>query len=216
MLDDPHTKSVAIVDDHLLFAGSLEKLINSFPGFIVTFHAKNGMDLKEKLILNEDPHIILLDIKMPEMNGFETAEWLTKYRPNIKILALTMEDDEYSIIKMLRRGAKGYLLKDIHPEILNEALFEIMENGIYHTQQVSETLVNNILPSEEEGPVFRDQELHFIQLVCSEMTFKEIADKMKLSPKTVENYRHDVYNKAKVKTRVGMVLFALKNKLFQI
>ncbi len=125
---DKHT--VAIVDDHSLFARSLEKLINSFSNFRVLFHAKNGLELQERINHGEKlPDIILLDINMPVMDGFETAEWIMENHPKTKILALSMEDDEQTILKMLRKGAKGYLLKDIHPEILNTALKELMEKG---------------------------------------------------------------------------------------
>ncbi len=96
--------SIAIVDDHLLFAGSLEKLINTFQGFNVLFHAKNGSDLQQQLKATQTiPEIILLDINMPVMDGFETVKWLTEHHPEVKVLALSMEDDEQTILKMMRR-----------------------------------------------------------------------------------------------------------------
>ncbi len=210
--------TVAVVDDHSLFAGSLEKLINSFPNFKVLFHAKNGLELKD--LINEGeklPDIILLDINMPIMNGFETAEWIMENHPKIKILALSMEDDEQTILKMLRKGAKGYLLKDIHPEILNTALNELIEKGFYHSEKVSETLLHSISPNEE-GIImdFKENELIFLQLACSEMTYKEIADVMDLSPKTIDGYRQDLFKRLKIKNRVGLVIFALKKNLIKI
>lgn len=210
--------TVAIVDDHSLFARSLEKLINSFSHFRVLFHAKNGVELQERI--NEGkvlPDIVLLDINMPVMNGFETAEWIMGNHPRIKILALSMEDDEQTILRMLRKGAKGYLLKDIHPEILNTALKELMEKGYYHSDKVSETLLHSISP-DEEGRVmdFKENELIFIQLACSEMTYKEIANVMDLSPKTIDGYRQDLFKRLKIKNRVGLVIFALKRNLIKI
>lgn len=213
---DKHT--VAIVDDHSLFARSLEKLINSFSNFRVLFHAKNGKEFKgfieEAQIL---PEIVLLDINMPVMNGFETAEWIMANHPKIKILALSMEDDEQTILKMLRKGAKGYLLKDIHPEILNTALKELIERGYYHSEKVSETLLHSISP-DEEGIIlnFKENEMTFIQLACSEMTYKEIADIMDLSPKTIDGYRQDLFKRLKIKNRVGLVIFALKKNLIKL
>ncbi len=210
--------TVAIVDDHSLFAGSLEKLINSFSNFTVLFHAKNGMEL-QKCIENGSalPNIVLLDINMPVMDGFETAEWLMLNYPKIKILALSMEDDEQTILRMLRKGAKGYLLKDIHPEILNTALQELMDKGYYHSEKVSETLLHSLNPDEELGLLdFKENELTFIQLACSEMTYKEIADIMGLSPKTIDGYRHDLFNRLKIKNRVGLVIFALKKNLIKL
>ncbi len=210
--------TVVVVDDHSLFARSLEKLINSFSNFRVLFHAKNGVELQDRINKGEKlPDIILLDINMPVMNGYETAEWIMENHPKIKILALSMEDDEQTILKMLRKGAKGYLLKDINPEILNTALKELMEKGFYHSEKVSETLLHSISP-DEEGIImnFKENELIFIQLACSEMTYKEIADVMGLSPKTIDGYRQDLFKRLKIKNRVGLVIFALKKNLIKI
>ncbi|MGB3345368.1 MAG: response regulator transcription factor [Aequorivita sp.] len=214
--DKKHT--VAIVDDHSLFAGSLAKLINSFPDFRVLFQAKNGMELQQRLADNSElPTIILLDINMPVMDGFETATWLKENHPKIKFLALSMEDDEQTILKMLRKGAKGYLLKDIHPEILNNALCELMERGYYHSEKVSQTLLNSLNADEEKHLLnFKENELTFLQLACSELTYKEIADKMNLSPKTIDGYRQDLFNRLHIKNRVGLVIFALKNNLIEL
>lgn len=210
--------TIAIVDDHSLFASSLEKLINSFSDFRVLFHAKNGQELQELIAKsNEQPEIVLLDINMPVMNGFETAEWLMHNHSKIKVLVLSMEDDEQAILKMLRRGAKGYLLKDIHPEILNLALQELINKGYYHSEKVSETLLHSLSPAEEDEFLkFKENELTFIQLACSEMTYKEIAIIMDLSPKTIDGYRQDLFKRLKVKNRVGLVIFALKNELTRI
>lgn len=210
--------TVALVDDHSLFVRSLEKLINSFPNFKVVFHAKNGLQLQEKLEKSDQPpEIILLDINMPVMDGFETAEWLMMNHPDIKVLALSMEDDEQTVLKMLRRGVKGYLLKDIHPEILNTALKELHEKGYYHSDKVSETLLHSLTP-DEEGRIldFKENELTFIKLACSEMTYKEIANVMDLSPKTIDGYRQDLFKRLKIKNRVGLVIFALKKNLIQL
>ncbi|MCB0464300.1 MAG: response regulator transcription factor [Aequorivita sp.] len=208
---------IAIVDDHSLFASSLEKLINSFSNFSVLFHAKNGLELQERIENGFLPEIILLDINMPIMDGFETAEWLMLNHPKIKTLALSMEDDELTILRMLRKGVKGYLLKDIHPEILNHALQELMDKGYYHSEKVSETLLNSLNPDEDVILLdLKENELTFIKLACSEMTYKEIADIMDLSPKTIDGYRQDLFRKLKIKNRVGLVIFALKKNLIKL
>src|SRR5690606_10909766 len=137
--------------------------------------------------------------------------------PEIKILALSMDDDEHTILQMLRKGAKGYLLKDIHPEILNLALRELLEKGYYHSEKVSETLLHSLTAEEDLHMLgFKENELAFIKLACSEMTYKEIADVMDLSPKTIDGYRQDLFKRLKVKNRVGLVIFALKNDLIKI
>ncbi len=218
MHNDSQKHTVVIVDDHLLFAGSLEKLINSFPNFRVLFHAKNGLDLQHKLKSEKTlPEILLLDINMPVMDGFETAQWMVENHPSIKILALSMEDDERAILKMLRTGVKGYLLKDIHPENLKLALREVIEKGYYHSEKVAETLLNSLNPTEPQVQLnLKENELTFLQLACSEMTYKEIAEIMNLSPKTIDGYRQDLFNRLNIKNRVGLVMFALKNELIHI
>ena len=208
-------KKIAIVDDHLLFASSLEKLIQTFSGYSVAFHAKNGLDLQEKLkAIDSLPDIILLDINMPVMNGHETILWLTEHHPEIKVLALSMDDNEEVILKMLRNGAKGYLLKDIHPEKLKEAMSEVLQRGYYHSDKVSKALLNSIgNDGENDVPVFKENQITFMKLACSEMTYKEIADIMCLSPKTIDGYRQELFNKLEIKNRVGLVLYALKNNI---
>ncbi len=210
--------TVAIVDDHSLFASSLEKLINTFPNFRVLFHAKNGSELQGRLSNAEAvPDIILLDINMPVMDGFETAVWLKQKYPRVKSLALSMEDDDQIILKMLGRGVKGYLLKDIHPEILNTALEELMEKGYYYSEKVSETLIHSLNQDVDLTTLdFKENELAFLKLACTEKTYKEIADEMGLSPKTIDGYRQDLFKRLNVKNRVGLVIFALKNNLIQI
>lgn len=217
-MDHEKKHTVAIVDDHSLFAGSLEKLINSFSEFRMLFYAKNGVDLQRKIeAKNVLPEVILLDINMPVMDGFETAEWLMNHYPSIKILALSMEDDEQTILRMLRKGAKGYLLKDIHPGMLENALKELIEKGFYHSEKVSETLLNSIGNEDETLPQnFKENELIFIKLACSEMTYKEIAEVMRLSPKTIDGYRQDLFNRLHIKNRVGLVIYALKKNLIKL
>lgn len=208
---------VAVVDDHELFASSLETLINSFPDFTTMFHLRNGMELSKKLESDKDfPDVILLDINMPVMDGFETAEWLNKTHPQIKFLALTMDDDEFTVLKMLRLGAKGYLLKEMHPEDLYTALKEVINNGYYHTARVSDILVRSLHSDQREALKLKDNELTFIKLACSEMTYKEIADKMFLSPKTIDGYRQELFNRFDIKNRVGLVIFALKNNIIKL
>ena len=208
--------NLVIVDDHLLVADSLKNLIEMFSGFHVLYHANNGVDLQQKMN-HEVPDIILLDVNMPVMNGYETMEWLNNNHPTIKVLALSMDDDEQMVLKMLSKGANGYLLKDIHPETLKTALNEVMEKGYYHSDKVTSTLLNSLKP-KEVSPSYnlKKKELEFMQYACSELTYSEIAERMFLSPKTVDNYRNELFKKLGVKNRVGLVIFGLKNNLISI
>lgn len=218
MLNESSKYKVGIVDDHALFACSLEKLINSFSEFETSFNLRNGVELQKKL--EEDgviPDIILLDINMPVFNGFETAEWLYRTYPRIKFLALTMEDDEISIIKMLRHGAKGYMLKDIEPEYLKMVLNEVVENGYYHSEKVSEALLHSIGWSDTDDLLnFKEHEITLIKLASSEMTYKEIAERMNLSPKTIDGYRQELFKRLNVKNRVGLVMFGIKYEIIKL
>lgn len=210
--------NIVIVDDHLLVADSLKMLIETFSGYRVLYHAKNGMDLQQKIIANKSiPDVILLDVNMPLMNGYETMEWLSKEHPDVKVLALSMDDDEQMVLGMLSRGANGYLLKDIHPDALKIALNEVIEKGYYHSENVVNTLLKSLKP-KKEIPTIRlaERDLKFLQLSCSELTYTEIAAQMFLSPKTIDNYRSKLFKRFQVKNRVGLVIFALKNNLISI
>ncbi len=209
------TYNVVIVDDHELFAQSLQGLVNSFSGFNVLYHVSNGKQLQTALQTKSTlPDLILLDINMPVMNGLETMQWLKEAFPNVKVLALSMDDNEDTIIKMLRYGAKGYLLKDIHPETFKMAMTEVLEKGFYNSDKVYNSLQNGSLKQEELQ--LKERELEFLNWACTELTYKEIADKMCLSPKTIDGYRESLFEKLQVKSRIGLVLYAIKNRLIDV
>ena len=208
--------SIAIIDDHLLFAQSLKGLIDTFEDFKVTHQANNGKTFIEELDKGSSsnvPEIALMDMNMPIMDGAETTHLLQKKYPSIKVLALSMDDNENSILKMIRNGAKGYLLKDIHPDILLEALKSLLREGFYHTKRVSDTLVSSLHTSAKKKSVtaLLERELEFLKLASTEMTYKEIANVMNLSPKTIDGYREQLFKKLDVKNRIGLVIYAIKN-----
>ena len=206
---------IIIVDDHMLFSEALNGLISNFNEFNVVAVLNNGKELVNYFSSNNKlPQIVLMDIQMPIMNGIEATQWLKEHKPEIKVLALSMEAEENTILKMLRAGAKGYLLKDIHPTILQHALNEVHSKGFYYTENVTNTLLNSIDKPEQLNAVkLKERELEFLKLCCSEMTYKLIADKMCLSPKTVENYREALFEKLEAKTRIGLVLYAIREKI---
>lgn len=208
--------NVGIVDDHLLFAQSLQRLIDGFEHFQVAFMARNGNDLIHKLdMAKKSPDLLLLDINMPVMNGFETMGWINDHCPDLKVLALSMDDEEETIIQMLRLGCKGYLLKDIHPDTLETALHEVLNKGHYYTDHVTKALLTGV--NKKENPhqelTFSERELEFMTYACSDKTYKEIASDMFLSPKTIDNYRDTLFKKLEVRSRIGLVLYALKHNI---
>lgn len=214
--------TVALIDDHVLIRNALAELIATFDGFKVILQADNGEDFIEKIEKLPTPDIALIDINMPRMNGYETAQHLTKNHPEICILALSVEDDEEAIIRMLRCGSKGYLLKDTPTVEFQLALNELITKGYYHSDLVANTLMNSIKPKPEskQGPIpqiaYQAREFEFLQMACSELTYKEIADRMCLSPRTVDGYRENLFYKLQVRSRVGMVLFAIKNGVVEV
>lgn len=207
--------NIIIVDDHLLFSQALNGLVSNFKEFNVLAVLNNGKELVDYISKgNTLPEIVLMDIQMPIMNGIEATNWLKENKPNIKVLALSMECDETTILAMLRAGAKGYLLKDIHPDILYHALNQVNLNGFYYTENITNTLLNSINKPERKHHIeLKDRELEFLKLTVSEKTYKEIAEIMCLSPKTLENYRESLFEKLEVKSRIGLVIYAIKEKI---
>ncbi len=208
-------KSIVIVDDHVLIAKALQSIISNFKQYEVLYECENGKQLQEKFNSNSKiPDIVLLDISMPIMNGFETASWITKNYPDILILALSMQDDEQSVIKMIQNGAKGYLLKNTHPADLEKALHNLVEKGSFFPDWVTNTLCTNLTKTKQltNNIVFSKRELEFLKYTTTELTYKEIADKMCCSPRTVEGYRDHLFEKLELKTRIGLAVFAIKNE----
>lgn len=206
---------VIIVDDHLLFSEALNGLISGLEDFNVLCVLANGNELVNYFSNdNKQPDVVLMDIQMPIMNGVEATKWLKNNWPEIKVLALSMECEDETILKMLRAGAKGYLLKDIHPSVLEHALKEVHTTGFFYTENVANTLLNSTNPKENRGKIIlKERELEFLKLACTEMPYKRIAEAMFLSPKTIDNYRESLFEKLNVKSRIGLVLYAIKEKI---
>lgn len=207
-------KTIVIVDDHTLLSQAISGLVNSFDNFEVLYTCKNGQELLDNLRFeNKRPDIILMDVNMPIMDGIEATAQVKELYPTILILALSVEEDDHTIIQMIRAGAKGYLLKDTEKKTLENALNELALNGYYHTNTVSQLLVKSLNGNNKDA--LRDREIEFIKHACTEMTYNEIADVMFLSPKTVQGYRDSVFSKLNLKNRTGLVIYALKNGLFR-
>ncbi len=213
--------NLVLADDHILLRNGLAALVKSL-GHTVLFEADNGKDFTAKIKTENLPELVLLDINMPEMDGYETAQWIKENHPDIKILALSMYDNENSIIRMLKCGAKGYILKDSEPAELKAAIEDVMSKGYYYSDLVSGKLIHAINKLDDNGSDLKnliqlnDRETDFLKYACTEMTYKEIADKMFVSPRTIDGYRDALFEKLQIKTRVGLVLYAIKNGIFQV
>lgn len=207
--------SVVIIEDHTLLSQAIADVVNNFEKFRVVYSCKNGADFIERMNTNSTvPDVILMDVNMPIMNGVETTKWVSEHYPTISVLALTVEEDENTILKMIRAGAKGYLLKDVDKNTLEMALLRTMETGFYHSNMVTDVLVNSVTGKSNSDEILKENEIEFLKLICTEMTYKEIANKMCLSPKTIDGYRDNLFVKLNVKNRIGLVIYAIKNKIF--
>lgn len=209
--------SIVLVDDHVLLRKGLADHLKEL-GYTVVFEANHGADFINKIETSSIPDLVLMDINMPVMNGYDTTLWLQKNHPQVKVLALSMYEEETSIIRMLRNGAKGYILKDCEPAELKAALNAIQTKGYYQSELVTGKMIHaiNNWDNLKQLEVLSDREIEFLKWACTELTYKEIADKMRLSPRTIDGYRDALFEKLGIKSRVGLVLYALKKGIVHI
>jgi two-component system invasion response regulator UvrY len=215
---------VAVIDDHKLFRDGIVELIGTFSGYAVIVEADNGSDFIRQLSPENLPDIVLLDINMKVMDGFETAQWIRRTHPTIKLLVLSMYENENSVIRMLKYGARGYVLKDIRKRELQQALSSLVDKGYYYTEMITGKLIHALNAGEpplRNGPAGSSvdpaaltlREIDFLKLVCTELSYKEIANAMCLSVHTIDGYRDALFAKLDIKSRIGLVLYAIRNKI---
>ena len=205
---------IAIVDDHTLFRQGVSSLMREYTELQIVFEAENGKQMIELIEKHQLPDVVLMDINMRVMDGYDSTIWLKINYPEIAVLALSMYEDDNSVIKMIRSGAGGYVLKESKPSELVEAIKSLNERGVYLNELVSGKMFRRFSHLPEVK--FTTKELEFINWCCSELTYKEIADKMFISPRTVDNYREALFEKLNLKSRVGLVLYSIKNNLFKL
>jgi DNA-binding NarL/FixJ family response regulator len=216
------TINIAIVDDHAIFRKSLAILIELFPNYKVLFDAANGQDFIAQLKPDNLPEFVLMDISMPVMDGYTCTLWLKKNYPEIKVIALSTMESDTAIIKMVKNGAKGYVLKDADPEELKYAFEEIQQRGYFYNELITRKImnsVNQLADEQHKTGIFAklsERETAFLKLVCTELTYKEIADQLFVSVRTVEGYRDTLCEKLDLKTRVGLAMYAIKTGLVTV
>ena len=217
--------TIALADDHQLVRKGIRLLLESISDFTVVIEAPNGKELTERIAAEKKlPDIVLVDVNMPVMDGHETVSWLRSKYPEIKIIALSVNDDRQVIRELIRLGANAYLFKDSSPDVFRKVLLEVLEKGYSYDKAVIDSL---LMPESGKGGkspknyykhLIADlsaRELEFIRLCCSELTYKEVADIMKVSQRTVDGYRESVFNKLEVKSRTGLVLFAVNAGIYE-
>lgn len=218
----PNTLNIAIVDDHNLFRKGLIKLINLGNiqnKYNILFEADNGHDLQGKMRQTPFPDIILMDIDMPDMDGFEAVDWLQRTHASVKVLVISMVESDEAILRMLRLGVKGYLSKDIEVEDMHRALETIANNGFYYSDTATKVMnynLNGTMSPNKKAVYLSENEREFIKLAASELTYQQIAEKMNLSPKTIDGYREALFQRLKVKNRVALALYAVKHGIVQL
>lgn len=205
---------VALVDDHELIRKSISRLLDD-DDLAVVFDAGNGLEMIPQFKKNP-VDVVLMDISMPEMDGVAATQWLKENAPDTKVIALSVMNDDISVIRMLKAGARAYLLKSSNPKELVEAIRDVHTKGYHFSDLVSGTLISRI--NSDDGAIanpdyFTDKEMEFLKLCCSELTYKEIGSIMKVSPRTAEGYAKQLCERLKIKTRVGLVLFALRRRI---
>jgi DNA-binding NarL/FixJ family response regulator len=210
------TIKLAMVDDHVLLRNALAALINGFGDCKVICEASNGAEFISRIRNNTLPDIVLLDLSMPIMDGFETAAWLRNNLPEIRVLMLTMHDSELTLIRLLQAGAKGFLKKDIEPFDLHFAIKSVMQSGFYYSSQTAGRLANLFRTNANDNlrlqnAMLEDQEIQFLKLACSDHTYKEIAQTMGISPRVIDSLRDHLFLKLNVRSRVGLAMVAVRN-----
>ncbi|NQU55102.1 MAG: response regulator transcription factor [Bacteroidetes bacterium] len=213
--------NVVITDDHKLFRKGIAALLSDFDFVGEILEAANGVELLKLLErLDSRPDVILLDIRMPEMDGIETQKRIRLLYPEIKIIILSMEDDEHVVLHLVEEGVNGYLLKNADPDEMEFALKKVVNEDFYFSNYLSELIVKNVARKisgkYEIEEILTEKELQVLNLICKQNTAAEIADHLNLSVRTIEGYRRKLLEKTKSKNLAGLVVFAIKNNLVSI
>jgi DNA-binding NarL/FixJ family response regulator len=207
---------IGIVDDHRLFLKSLGLLLSTMGEYEIVVESVNGEDLQHRMRNVEVvPDIMLIDVNMPVMDGPETVKWLKKEYPVMKLVALSVNNSDKAVIEMIKAGCCAYLLKDAPPDELEKALEEIEEKG-YYNGDFSNVNFRRLMQYEQNKIKLNEKEKTFLQYACSDLTYKQIADKMFLSERTIDGYRECLFQKLNVESRVGMVLEAIRRELVNL
>ncbi|MBL1232104.1 MAG: DNA-binding response regulator [Flavobacteriales bacterium] len=213
------TINILLVDDHTLIREGLKLILKKNKNFKIIGEASNGVEAIRYIDKNaEKIHVVMLDITMPELDGFEVAKIIKQNHPEIKILALTMHSEESYITKMIDVGVHGYVLKDSNLEDLSTAIKTILEGKPYYSSDVSAIMINSLMNKDKkkdnsELDNLTDREVQIINLITEGMKSSEIADQLRLSTRTIEVHRRNLMKKLDVKNTAELVSFVLKSKL---
>ncbi len=220
---------VGIVEDHLLFREGMKAILGNWPEIDVVFESSDGHSVVDKLHnCSQLPHVLLVDLSLPpkseseDYSGVHLTNDLQKSFPEIKILVLSVHDDENFISQLIENGAHGYLVKDCDPNEVHEAIHAVFKKGVYINQRSLSALQNKLNDKRKSKPLFQandnltKREVEIVELICQQLTTDEIAEKLYISPKTVNGHRNNLLQKTGCKNTAGLVVYAMKNKIVSI
>jgi DNA-binding NarL/FixJ family response regulator len=216
--------NIVIADDEQLFRSGIRFILEREPNFNISFEAENGKKLLDFLrTTKEFPDIILMDLNMPEMNGVEATKIIHKTHPNIKVVVLTSYNSKSFITNMIDVGASSYLVKNTSPKMVVHTINEVHKKGFYYDEKVLSIINENIISSsgkriknDLEQNLLSKREIDVLELICAQKTTVEIADKLFISPRTVEGHRNNLLLKTKSKNIAGLVIYGIQKKLIEI
>ena len=212
---------LALVDDHNLFRRGIASILGQVSDFELVLEASNGQEFIDK-ISRRVPDVVLLDLQMPVLDGTATADYLREHYPLIKIIVLTMHDEDRMVLHLFEKGVSGYLLKDSDPDEVEKAIRKVMDEGVYLNEFVSRAMLRKMTNKTavvKQSALYNskillsEREKEVLKLICEGMSTVEISDKVFLSPRTVEGHRLRILEKTGTKNTAGMVAYAFKNDL---
>jgi DNA-binding NarL/FixJ family response regulator len=213
-----NTIKVGIADDHKIFRKGVILSLRQYTNITFVFEAENGEELLKELETTQ-PDVVLMDLRMPGKDGIETTKEVSKRFPDVKVLILTMFEDERFVSHLMENGANGYMLKNADPAEIKKAIMEVMARGYYLNNFVNRVLLKKsanktkAIPSLNSEIVMSDKEKEVVRLLCMEYTAAEIAQKMEISPRTVESIKDRLMERFGLKNTAGLVFFAVKNNM---
>lgn len=212
-------KNIVLVDDHVIIRNGLKELIEKIGPYKVILEFDNGRDFVESFPLPANIDLLILDISMPRMDGDEVVEHMKAQGVTLPTLILTLNTDDEKLVRLFRNGVRGYLQKNCTAAVLKQALSDIFERGYFHNEHMIQALTADTTPGNkgkyDPAAIFTERELQLIKLICAEeeYTYKEIAEKLSVHPRTVDDHRQNIFEKANVKSKSGLVLYAVRNGL---
>ncbi len=211
---------IAIADDHQMFREGLISRFKEYEELEVIFDVSNGVELLEQC-KKRKPDVILMDLQMPEMDGFDATEKVIQKYPEINVLVVSTHNEETFIRHLLKRGARGFILKEQSTETIVDAVYSVLETGYYFNDNVTKAMLKGFLVQENVKPTFQkanltQREMEVVRLMSKEYTTREIADKLFVSTRTIDGHKERILEKTKTRNAVGIIMYAIKNNLLEI